>query len=103
MNTKAFTLVELIVVITILAILATLAFISLQGYSQDARNSKVLSDIRTLISAIETASTKDSSFSMVNLVEDPGTYGTAVSTWSFLSGVYLSDARFLPNHRPNKK
>jgi len=54
---KGFTLVELIVVITILAILATIAFISLQGYSQDARNSKVASDIRTLASSIETALT----------------------------------------------
>jgi prepilin-type N-terminal cleavage/methylation domain-containing protein len=46
-NTKkqAFTLVELIVVITILAILGTIAFISLQGYSQDAKNSKVTSDL----------------------------------------------------------
>lgn len=45
-NTKnAFTLVELIVVITILAILGTIAFISLQGYSADARNSKRTSDV----------------------------------------------------------
>ncbi len=54
-NTKrAFTLVELIVVITILAILGTIAFISLQGYSQEARNSKVTSDLRNLVTAIET-------------------------------------------------
>ncbi len=56
---KAFTLVELIVVITILAVLATVAFISLTGYSQDAKNSKVQSDIRTLVSAIEAKMTKD--------------------------------------------
>ncbi len=55
---KGFTLVELIVVITILAILGTIAFISLQGYSQDARNSKVVSDIRSLASAIEVKSTE---------------------------------------------
>ena len=54
---KGFTLVELIVVITILAILGTIAFISLQGYSQDARNSKVTSDIRTLVSSVETGVT----------------------------------------------
>ena len=52
-NTKnAFTLVELIVVITILAILGTIAFISLQGYSADARNSKRSSDIGNIRSAI---------------------------------------------------
>lgn len=52
-NTKnAFTLVELIVVITILAILGTIAFISLQGYSADARNSKRTSDVGNIQSAI---------------------------------------------------
>lgn len=56
---KAFTLVELIVVITILAVLATVAFISLTGYSQDAKNSKVTSDVRTLVSAVEAKMTKD--------------------------------------------
>jgi len=56
---KGFTLVELIVVITILAILGTIAFISLQGYSQDAKNSKVTSDLRNIASAIETDSTKN--------------------------------------------
>jgi len=55
---KGFTLVELIVVITILAILGTIAFISLQGYSQDARDSKVVSDIRSLASALETKVTE---------------------------------------------
>ncbi|MDP2090240.1 MAG: type II secretion system protein, partial [Candidatus Gracilibacteria bacterium] len=38
-NKKAFTLVELIVTIIILAILGTIVFISLQGYSQTARDS----------------------------------------------------------------
>ncbi len=54
---KGFTLVELIVVITILAILATIAFISLQGYSQDAKNSKVDADLRTIVTAVETSLT----------------------------------------------
>lgn len=54
---KGFTLVELIVVITILAILGTIAFISLQGYSQDAKNAKVSQDLNTLASAVEVALT----------------------------------------------
>lgn len=49
---KAFTLVELIVVITILAILWTIAFISLSGYSADARDAKRLSDTSSLLSKI---------------------------------------------------
>lgn len=55
---KAFTLVELIVVITILAVLATVAFISLTGHAQDAKNSKVTADLRTLASALETSMTQ---------------------------------------------
>ena len=49
-----FTLVELIVVITILAILWSIAFISLQGYSSDARNSKRTSDINSIEWALST-------------------------------------------------
>ncbi len=49
-----FTLVELIVVITILAILGSIAFISLQGYSGDARNSKRTSDLGSLEGAMAT-------------------------------------------------
>lgn len=65
---KAFTLVELIVVITILAILGTIAFISLQGYSGDAKNSKVTSDLRNIASAIETTSTKNGT-SLLSMVD----------------------------------
>ncbi|PID86394.1 hypothetical protein CSB08_00210 [Candidatus Gracilibacteria bacterium] len=55
---KAFTLVELIVVITILAILGTIAFISLQGYSSDARNSKRSTDLGSIISKMTIEITK---------------------------------------------
>jgi len=52
-QTRAFTLVELIVVITILAILWTIAFITLQGYSAQARDSKRLSDIQNIKKSLE--------------------------------------------------
>jgi type II secretory pathway pseudopilin PulG len=48
-----FTLVELIVVITILAILWTIAFISLQWYSENARDSKRVADINNIKKALE--------------------------------------------------
>ena len=55
---KGFTLVELIVVTTILAILGSIAFVSLQGYSADARNSKRTSDLNSLQSAISVKTTE---------------------------------------------
>jgi prepilin-type N-terminal cleavage/methylation domain-containing protein len=45
---KAFTLVELIVVITILTILSTIAFLSLQWYSQNARDTARISDMKNI-------------------------------------------------------
>ena len=51
-----FTLVELIVVITILAILATVGFLSLSGYSDDARSSVAKANVRMVYSAIATES-----------------------------------------------
>lgn len=47
-KTKAFTLVELIIVITILAILSTVAYISFQWYTKDARDWIRMSDIKQI-------------------------------------------------------
>ena len=52
-QTKAFTLVELIVVITILAILGTIAFISLQWYSRDSRDSVRIADVSAMKTSLE--------------------------------------------------
>ncbi len=52
-NTKAFTLVELIVVITILAILWTIWFLSLQWYSKSSRDSKRISDITNIKKSLD--------------------------------------------------
>ena len=88
---KAFTLVELIVVITILAILGTIAFISLQGYSQDAKNAKVSSDLRTMVTAIETKIT-DGTVSMASTVDDTISLSGASLNWvlgDFASGATI--------------
>lgn len=77
-NTKkqAFTLVELIVVITILAILGTIAFISLQGYSQDAKNSKVTSDVSSLAQKVNIKTTEANGATLRELL---------VASWTILT------------------
>ncbi|MDD3793410.1 MAG: FISUMP domain-containing protein [Candidatus Gracilibacteria bacterium] len=61
-KTKAFTLVELIVVITILAILATIAFISLNGYASNSRDSKRKSDIASMRKVLELSYLKNNHY-----------------------------------------
>lgn len=56
---SAFTLVDLIVVITILAILGTIGFISLQGYSVNARDSVRIADTKSFIKALNIYQTKE--------------------------------------------
>lgn len=51
-----FTLVELIVVITILAILATIGFLALSGYSNDAKDSSIKANVRSVMTAISSES-----------------------------------------------
>lgn len=51
-----FTLVELIVVITILAILATIGFLTLSGYSSDAKSATVAANLRSVMTAISSES-----------------------------------------------
>jgi len=58
MNQKAFTLVELIVVMTTLAILWTISFLSFQGYSKEARDSKRITDTRNLLGKINIEMTR---------------------------------------------
>jgi len=77
---KAFTLVELIVVITILAILGTIAFISLQGYSQDAKNTKVTSDVWQLIAAIETKTAANNWIALGDTIETNAAY--EITNWA---------------------
>jgi prepilin-type N-terminal cleavage/methylation domain-containing protein len=82
-TTHAFTLVELIVVITILAILWTIAFVSLTGYTNDAKNGKVVSDLRNLAGAVEVSQTTGSAL-LLNLVSNTST-GNTVSSWSVVN------------------
>lgn len=58
----AFTLVELIVVITILAVLATIGFVSMTGYSQSARDSTRLANLKVVEKALVFHHTQNSIF-----------------------------------------
>ena len=71
-QTRGFTLVELIVVITILVILGTIAFINLGGQSAAARDSKRTSDIRNLVSQVNIKQTAGVGF--VDMVTANTTY-----------------------------
>jgi len=89
---KAFTLVELIVVITILAILGTIAFISLQGYSADARNSKRTQDINSIAGTINIKTTEWSALAgfvttvAANDLGTPSIAGTGVAATKYDAG-----------------
>jgi len=92
---KAFTLVELIVVITILAILGTIAFISLQGYSADARNSKRTSDINSLATKMNIQITEGTS--VMSFVTGTGANVDSAS----IAGTWTTDSDYragIPNY-----
>ncbi len=85
---RGFTLVELIVVITILAILGTIAFVSLQGYTKDAKNAKVTSDVAQISQTIAAYVAKGNSYAAT--LTSSGTYkvntGQTVNSGTTLSG-----------------
>lgn len=69
---RGFTLVELIVVITILAVLATIGFLALSGYSQDAKDSVVKANVRSVQTAISAESALTGNSPRYYVVHDSG-------------------------------
>lgn len=67
-----FTLAELIVVVTILAILATVGFLTLSGYSQDAKDARVKTNVRSVYSAISTESVVSGNSPRYYVIHDSG-------------------------------
>ena len=63
---------ELIVVITILAILATIGFLALSGYTQDAKDSAVAANVRSVYSMITSESALTGNSPRYYIVHDPG-------------------------------
>ena len=83
-----FTLVELIVVITIGAILATIAYVSLIGYSQHARNSSRVSDVRLIEKALGLFISIESIYPLPDDRSDISYWWATLSfQWNYGSGV----------------
>ncbi len=80
-GTRAFTLVELIVVITILAILWTIAFISLQWYSADARDSSRISDVNHIKTSLELYSLDSWKYPLPDEAQNVTLTWTTVVVW----------------------
>lgn len=76
---SGFTLAELIVVVTILAVLAAIGFIALSGYSQDAKDSAVKANIRSVYTAITAESALTGNTPRYYIVHDFSATGSALS------------------------
>ena len=76
---SGFTLVELIVVITVLAVMATVGFLSLSGYSDDARASAMKANVRTVYSAINTEAATNGVSPRYYVVHDTSLTGASLS------------------------
>ncbi|MFB0964527.1 MAG: type II secretion system protein, partial [Patescibacteria group bacterium] len=79
LRNSGFTLAELIVVVTILAILAAIGFIALSGYSQDAKDSAVKANVRSVYSAITAESALSGNSPRYYIVHDYTATGAALS------------------------
>lgn len=96
-NTKAFTLVELIVVITILAILWTIAFISMQWYSKSSRDSVRISDMSSIKSWLELFYLEASKYPLTTDPFNISYSWTVIWTqWTFWNDTSLNVKRIQP-------
>ncbi|MBU0596567.1 prepilin-type N-terminal cleavage/methylation domain-containing protein [Patescibacteria group bacterium] len=72
MNKKGFTLIELLVVIAIIGLLSTLAVVALGSAREKARDSKRLSDVKQLQTALELYYTDQNEYPTEALAVDLG-------------------------------
>ncbi len=73
MNKKGFTLIELLVVIAIIGLLSTLAVVALGSAREKARDSKRLSDIKQLQTALELYFTDQNAYPIAGTEQTLGT------------------------------
>ena len=77
MNKKGFTLIELLVVIAIIGLLSTLAVVALSSAREKARDSKRLSDLKQIQTALELYYTDENAYPIVAAATTLGDDATA--------------------------
>jgi len=78
---KGFTLIELLVVIAIIGILSTLAVVSLNNARQKARDAKVVSDVKSIQTALELYFSDNSQYPATLSTTTPLTSPTGSTTY----------------------
>lgn len=91
MNKKGFTLIELLVVIGIIGLLSTLAVVALGSARQKARDSKRLSDIKQVQTALELYFTDNNTYPVANNIT-LGVDATCLVGTGFASGTACTSA-----------
>lgn len=81
-----FTIVELLIVIVVIAILAAITVVAYTGVQERARDSKIKSDISTIVRAIQAARTTEGK----TLAEITGSGATGVVCWGKANGTDLA-------------
>ncbi len=76
MNKKGFTLIELLVVIAIIGLLSTLAVVALGNARENARDSKRLSDLKQLQTALEVYFNQNNTYPVFEPSVELGTSST---------------------------
>ena len=95
MNKKGFTLIELLVVIAIIGLLSTLAVVALGNAREKARDSKRLSDVKQMQTALELYFNDESSYpiasAMDNCLSSDGFTATCPTTGTVYMGQVPQD------------
>ena len=83
---KGFTIVELLIVVVVIAILAAITIVSYNGIQNSARQSKMNSDIATIMKAVQAARSAESK----TLAQITGSTATGSNCWSRADGTDLA-------------